>query len=146
MLSKPDFEFVGYLEGEFIASDVDLPENPFVYKPIDTSLQLTRLPQGEFRKSELHISMCKDRSDPRLLAELTESGLYGAWLPKSYGTAVIFTAQGSRQVIAELLDHYHRYLLDVGGAVACSLKEERIARWWVSSLDISLPPVVERVV
>jgi hypothetical protein len=37
------------------------------------------------------------------------------------------------------------YLEDVGGAVNCSLKEERVAAWWLSEPTLRLPPVVGEI-
>ncbi len=37
------------------------------------------------------------------------------------------------------------YIDAVGGAVMCSIKEERIARWWVSGDEVKLPPVIHEV-
>jgi hypothetical protein len=135
--------FSGYLEGEIIASDIDIEPRPFDPRAmLEVSLSLTSLPAGTFRESELHITACKDRSDTRLLHTLEQSGLFGAWLPKPYGTAVVYTVQGAREAVAALHARYRTFLQQAGGAVACSIKEERIARWWVSDPDVVLPPVV----
>ena len=45
----------------------------------------------------------------------------------------------------ELLPALMGYLERAGGAVECSVKEERIAAWWMSDPDLSLPPIVESV-
>lgn len=143
VLGSPEHQFAGYLEGEHITCDIDIearPFNPCASLPV--GLSLGPLPAGTFRESELHITACKDRSDPRLLEALAASGLFGAWLPKPYGTAVVYTAQGSARTVKRLLDGYRHFLLEAGGAVACSLKEERIARWWTSDPGVALPPVV----
>ncbi len=35
------------------------------------------------------------------------------------------------------------HLKDAGGSVKCSVKEERIVRWWVISPNLQLPPVLK---
>jgi hypothetical protein len=71
-------------------------------------------------------------------------GFFAAYIPKSYGVAEIFTAQGSRSDVSQLLPGLVDFLNSVGGAVACSVKEERIAAWWVSDSSVRLPPVIGR--
>jgi hypothetical protein len=137
----------GYLEGEFIALDEDLEEGPF-----DTSvaapfrLETSSLPEGMFRESEIHVVLDRDRSDPRLIENLTGMGLFTAYMTKPYGTAQIFTAQGSKADVQELLPALTRFLKMAGGAVNCSIKEERVAGWWLSGDGLRLPPVIGRIV
>jgi len=133
----------GYLEGEYVASDTDiLPKlfDPSVRLPLH--LKLNRLPAGEFRQTELHVTLSRDQSDPRLIEALCAAGFFAAYLPKTNGTAVVFTAQGYRPTIAKLLPLLTGYLAEAGGSAACSIKEERIIRWWVTDEGIELPPVV----
>ncbi|HEX7722712.1 MAG TPA: hypothetical protein VF397_11180 [Pyrinomonadaceae bacterium] len=136
----------GYLEGEFIASDDDLKERPFdsFVKPPFT-ISKTTLAEGEFRETEIHVVLNRDKSDPALLQSLLDMGLYTAYMEKSYGTAQIFTAQGSRERIQEMLPALKNYLEMAGGAVNCSIKEERVAAWWLSEPGLRLPPVVGSV-
>jgi hypothetical protein len=136
----------GYIEGEFVALDQDLgsrPYDPSVLAPF--RLERTFLPQGTFRESEVHVTLDRDRSHPELLKTLLNIGMYAAYLPKDYGTAEVFTAQGSRADIDAVLPALMNYLESVGGAVECSVKEERIANWWTSEPGLPLPPVIRSI-
>ncbi len=136
----------GYLEGEFIALDKDIAERPFdptVTPPF--KLSKTSLTSGNFRESEIHVAMDRDRSDPRLLSQLMDMGLFAAYLPKQYGTAQIFTAQGTKQQIQTILAPLIQYLEKASGSVACSIKEERVVDWWMSRPDLRLPPVIASI-
>jgi hypothetical protein len=133
----------GYIEGEFIAVQKHIEEKPFdssVSAPF--KLNRTRLAPGTFRESELHITLNKDRSNPALIRSLVDMGLFSAYIPKPYGTAQIFTAQGSRTHVQLIVQSLSEYLDNAGGAVDCNLKEERIADWWVSEPNLQLPPVI----
>jgi len=136
----------GYLEGEFLAFDEDLEDRPF-----DPSVKLpfrirkTTLPAGVFRESEIHIVLDRDRSDPRLVLSLMNMGLYTAYIPKAYGTAQVFTVQGSKAKILSLVDPLKTYLGNAGGIVNGSIKEERIAAWWLSEPSLTLPPVIGEI-
>src|ERR1017187_3141017 len=58
----------GYIEGEFFAFDKDLEAKPFdqqVKAPF--TIRTGSLPPGTFRESEIHVTMNRDQSDPRLL-------------------------------------------------------------------------------
>jgi hypothetical protein len=136
----------GYIEGEFIALDKNIRECSFdasVQPPF--RVQTTFLLPGTFRESEIHITLSRDRSDPHLLRSLMEIGLFAAYLPKSYGTAEIFTVQGSKEQIRNILPPLMEYLERAGGAVECSIKEERVADWWLSEPALYLPPVVSNI-
>lgn len=98
-----------------------------------------------FRETEIHITLSRDDSDPRLLEALTDMGFFCAYLPKDYGEAAIFTVQGSREDIDKILPVTIEYLETVGGAVECSIKEERITHWWLSKPDVARPPVIEKI-
>jgi hypothetical protein len=136
----------GYVEGEFVPLDQDLPTRPFdASVPVPFHLERTFLPPGTFRQTEVHITLDRDRSHPQLQRNLIEMGLFAAYLPKNYGTAAIFTAQGSRDHIDEILPALTNYLERAGGTVQCSLKEERIAAWWMSDPNLALPPVVASI-
>jgi hypothetical protein len=108
-------------------------------------VQRTRLPESTFRESEIHVVFDRDVSHPQLQQNLLQMGLYGAYLPKEYGTAAVFTLQGSRSHIAELLPPLTAYLERVGGLSAGTIKEERIVSWWLSEPRVSLPPVVAAI-
>lgn len=136
----------GYIEGEFIAVDEDLEEKPFdasIEPPL--AFTLTALPQGLFRESEIHISLDKDRSDPRLRRALKDMGFFAGFIPKPYGVAQVLTVQGSRKHVEEILPPLLDYLRAAGGSAHCSVKEERVAKWWVSHPDIQMPPIVETI-
>jgi alkylation response protein AidB-like acyl-CoA dehydrogenase len=136
----------GYIEGEFVPLDRDIALHPYdASVPLPFKLERTFLPAGTFRETEVHVTLDRDRSEPQLLRNLLEMGLFAAYLPKTYGTAAIFTAQGSRAHIDALLPTLAAYLERAGGAVECSIKEERIAHWWMSEPALPLPPVVESI-
>lgn len=138
----------GYVEGEFVPSDVHIPEKPFDPSiMVPCKVRLTSLPPGPktFRQDEIHITMNRERSDPRLFQALRQMGLYVAYMPKTDGVVAIFTVQGLLTDIGSLVSPLHRYLETAGGSVHCSIKEERIADWWKSRPDLPLPPVVERI-
>lgn len=139
-------QMTGYIEGEFIPSDDDIPEKPFdASVPVPFRVSRGPLATGTFRESEIHVTLDRDASDPALIARLGEIGLYSGYLPKSYGVAQVMTVQGSRKDIALIKPALLSYLRDAGGAKRCSLKEERIVNWWVSSSSLSLPPVIQNV-
>lgn len=89
--------------------------------------------------------MSRDKSDPRLLRSLMKMGLFAAYLPKSYGVAEVFTAQGSRENVDAILGPLAQYLERAGGSVECSIKEERIADWWMSEPGLRPPPVIDQI-
>jgi hypothetical protein len=134
----------GYVEGEVISLDKNFAgslHNPNV--PIPFKLGMTPLPPKTFRESEFHLTLCPERSDPRLLRKLTEMGLLMIYMPKSWGIALVYTAQGKRDLIKSLALSLSDFLEKSGGAVMCSLKEERVAKWWASDEAIKFPPVVQ---
>jgi hypothetical protein len=137
----------GYVEGEFLPIDEDIPAAPFrpeVPVPV-RRLNLGSLPEGAFRESEIHIVMSSERSDPRLLEVLTDMGLFSAYMEKPYGRAIIFTAGGGREIVGQLLSSLRDYLREAGGGEEASIKEERIAAFWVSDTSLRLPPVVTSI-
>lgn len=137
----------GYIEGEFLPLDEDIQEtsfDPSVVPPV-RRFCLGRVPEGNFRGSEIHVVMDKDRSDPRLLEILAEMGMFCAYMKKPYGTAVIFTVGGTRSDIASVVEPLREYLDKAGGSVNGSIKEERIADYWLSSANLRLPPVVKTI-
>jgi hypothetical protein len=139
-------EMAGYVEGEYIALDREIEDKPFDDRAaIPFSLGLRHLEPGTFRQSEIHIALCPERSDTRLLRNLTEIGLATIYIPKPWGLSLIFTAQGTRRTIRDICSGLVRYLETAGGAARCSVKEERIAKWWVSGEDVRLPAVVHEI-
>jgi hypothetical protein len=136
----------GYVEGEFVASDEDIPWKPFdPAVPVPWTIESGRLDRGQFRESELHITMAREGTSPDLVRALRGMGFFSAYLRKSFGSAEVFTVQGSRADIASLVPSLRQFLIDAGGAAHCSLMEERVAGWWTSAPDVALPPVVTRV-
>jgi hypothetical protein len=137
---------MGYVEGEVIAEDIEIEEKPFRESvPAPFRIATTSLPAGHFRESEIHVTLDRDRSDSRLIEALARMGFFAAYLPKPYGTAQIFTVQGSRVLVGELMPDLLTFLRSAGGAVSCSVKEERIAAWWMSDPPVRLPPVISTV-
>jgi hypothetical protein len=136
----------GYIEGEVIPLDEDIAESSFREDVIiPCRITTSNLPIGTFRESEIHITLDRDRSHPELRRRLKQIGLFSAFLPKSYGIAEVFTVQGSQIHINSLLPALRNYLSKAGGAVQCSIKEERVARWWVNRPNTLLPPVVSAI-
>jgi hypothetical protein len=133
----------GYLEGEFIPVDREVEDRPY-QAGVNIPFRVTNRPiaRGEFRETEIHITLDRDRSDSRLLASLSGMGFFSAYMRKSYGVAQIFTVQGSRVEIDQLLPQLVHYLETCGGTGSCSVKEERVVRWWLSEPSVPLPPVI----
>jgi Asp-tRNA(Asn)/Glu-tRNA(Gln) amidotransferase C subunit len=136
----------GYVEGEYIPLDIEIAETPFNQDvPVPCKWDLQRLPAGVFREDEVHVTLDRDRSHPELIQSLRKMGFFSAYMNKSYGTAEILTVQGSRTKIQQLLSMILPYLKNAGGAVHCSVKEERVIRWWASSPSIQFPPIANVV-
>ena len=134
---------VGYIEGEYVAIDRAIPVRPFdPTVPIPFTVDLEQLQPGRFRQSEVHVTLSRDHSDFRLLTNLSAMGLYSALIPKTYGIGLVFTVQGSQQTISKLVPPLIEYLHAAGGCMSGSVKEERIASYWVSDPNLVLPPVV----
>jgi hypothetical protein len=117
----------GYVEGEYIPGEISISHSKFDPE-VAPPFQLERgsLPAGEFREDEIHITLDRDRSDPRLLLVLRQMGFFSVYMEKSYGTAEIFTTQGSYKNIQSILPLLIDYLNHAGGAANCVVKEERI--------------------
>lgn len=145
-VAQLDGAMTGYIEGEVISLDKDLPTlayHPGVPEPF--KLVTSTLPPGAFRQSEIHIALCAERSDPRLLRALKEMGFLSVYMPKPWGLSIIFTAQGTLKIVRSVLEAIVGYLAAAGGAVQGSIKEELIAKWWVSPGKVSIPHVVETI-
>jgi hypothetical protein len=142
---NPD-SMTGYVEHEYIPETISIKYrtfNPDV--PLPFQLELGDLAIGAFRENEIHITLDRDNSDPRLLESLRQMGFFSALRQKDYGIAEIFTTQGSYQDIQKVLPMIVSYLNQAGGAGACVVKEERIIHSWVSSPDYKLPPVIKAI-
>ncbi|MGI8990909.1 MAG: hypothetical protein ACR2I2_15195 [Bryobacteraceae bacterium] len=136
----------GYLEGEFIPLDKEILDRPYVAGvPLPFRVSNGPLRKGDFRETEIHITLDRDRSDPRLIESLTEMGFFAAYMRKPFGIAQIFTVQGSRKQVDEILPQLLNYLEACGGSANCSVKEERIAKWWLSDPSVALPPVIQAI-
>ena len=134
----------GYLEAEFVPIDLDLPEKPYNHFPIPFVAELEPLNSG-FRESEIHITLDSKRSEPQLLSQLLEMGFFSAFIQKQYGVAEVFTLQGTKRQISDILPIVKSWLIKSGGAKNCSLKEERIIEWWVSHDSLDLPPIIKSI-
>jgi len=144
-------DFVGYLEGEFIINDEAFPVSAPNAVPVPFQIRRRRLkgpPEEPFREGELHLTLNADESDPQLIHRLLNSGLYGAFLPKPGGwTDLVLTAQGTREATEQLMTLLRRYVTQAGGAVGCTLKNERIVRYALFGvIPDELPEVIDSVV
>ena len=137
----------GYIEGEFIPFSKKFEERPFREISIPFRLHMKPPETGNFRESEIHVTLSRDESDPRLLDALHNNmNLLSGYIPKSWGIAQIFTIQGTRAQIDELREPLWNFLHKTGGAVRGSMKEERTAGYWMSHPDkIGLPHVISRI-
>ena len=134
----------GYVECEFIALDERPEFAPYKAASIPFHLSM-RPPEPEmFRESELHVTLSRDESDPRLLEALHHQiGMLSGFIPKQYGMAQIFTAQGTQAQINQIRDPLVAYIHSAGGAAHCSIKEERTVSYWMSHpRGIGLPHVI----
>ncbi|MEK6982744.1 MAG: hypothetical protein AABX38_07450 [Candidatus Micrarchaeota archaeon] len=90
--------------------------------------------------------MDKDESDPRLIKKLLQAGLYGAYVRKRDYTAIVLTIQGFRSKVDPLVGALWEYLNQTGGAVRCSIQEERaIAHELYHIIPEKLPEIVGKV-
>ncbi|MBD2248714.1 hypothetical protein [Nostoc sp. FACHB-888] len=136
----------GYIEAEYIPVDIDIEEKPFNPQvEIPLVFQNSSLLPGTFRQDEVHITLLRDSSDQRLLNSLRNMGFYSVYMEKPFGEVEIFTVQGTRRIIRQVLPKLITYLRAVGGATKCSIKEERIISWWASSSELSLPCIISSI-
>jgi hypothetical protein len=136
----------GYIEGELIALDLDLPARSFdATVPPPFELITGTLPPATFRESEVHIAMCVERSDQRLMRSMLDMGFLSVYMPKPWGVSIIFTAQGTREIVRDIAKAIVSYLNTAGGAARCSIKEEVIAKWWMSDGGVAIPQVVQAI-
>ncbi len=138
---------LGYVECEFVALD-DRPEfKPYQDRPVPFRLSMRPPEPGTFRESELHVTLSKDESDPRLLEALHHRiGMLSGFIPKNYGMAQIFTAQGTQTQIDKIRDPLVDFIHSAGGARHCSIKEERTVSYWMSHHGgVGLPHVIDRI-
>jgi len=116
--------FMGYAEAEYVKSDEHLPYHPFTEQAPPFQITRRRLDVGEWRKTELHLVMDKDKSDPQLIKFLLDAGLYGAYLKKQDRTFIVLTMQGMLTEMEPLIKSVKEYITTAGGAFDCTLKEE----------------------
>lgn len=132
----------GYLEGEYVPLDLDLEAKPFDDSvPLPFLLKLNKLEPGTFREDEIHITLDRELSSPKLLENLRNMGFFSAYINKPQCNVEIFTAQGSKKNIKLILMQVKDYLSRAGGAVGGSIKEEMILKWWLSDRLVNAPPV-----
>ncbi len=147
-----DGGFEGYIEGEFVKTETTLAETPYKEGvPVPFRVVRRRLkghPDEPFRQAEFHLTLDRDRSDPRLIESLLKAGLYGAYLPKPGYTALVLTMQGYLRDIRPLIGRLKDHLEQVGGVVRGKLKEERAIRWAIfgGADHTTLPEIASQVV
>ena len=144
----PESQFKGYLEGEAIMEDIDLPEIPYSTDQKPGFRIHNRKVSSDRKEHELHIAL-DEASHPELLQALRDLGLFYSRLQKEGYIACIYTAAGSKELIGELFPLVQNYLLRVGGAKYCSIKKEAIAFWYEALPEDEcashLMPVVDRI-
>jgi hypothetical protein len=133
---------IGYLEGEYVPLDLEIEAKPFDRAvPIPLKLELSNLEPGSFREDEIHITLDRDKSEPQLLENLRGMGFFSAYMDKPTGNVEIFTAQGTKKNINLILRQIKDYLDKSGGSIGGSIKEEIILKWWLSDLNVTVPPI-----
>jgi hypothetical protein len=141
-----DGQFVGFVETEVIVRRVPIARSATVLTPAPPFVAHVRKePGGRSKQADLHVSLCASESDPRIVSQLVQMGLSCAFLPKSWGSAAVFSLQGGRRIIAEAFSALEGFLRGSGGAARCSIKEERIASLWVSGDDAPPMNVIDRI-
>ncbi len=146
LAAYPD-SMVGYVEAEYIPEEIIISTQIFDPNvPLPFTLELRDLPSGQFRADEIHITLDRDKSDPRLLLSLRQMGFFSVYMAKEWGMAEIFTTQGSfHDVNQVVMPALLEYLNKVGGAVNCVVKEERMIHYWLSHPDVKRPPVIGKI-
>ena len=146
------FRFKGYIEGEFIARVVDLPDVEYVDAPLPFTIERRRLGAvEEFRQDEIHLTCDVDASDPRRIKQLLDAGFFGAYEQKrgarGYQRHLVLTAQGSVRDIATIATHLVPFLETNGGLAGARFKEERAVAWELFGITPDqLPPVVQSII
>ncbi len=150
-LMRSDKNVAGYIEGEYIPTDVPIaPKEVTQFKLPEFNIVRRRLSAAlgeKFRETELHVVMDFDKSDQRVITGLLDAGLYGALLNKQDHRAIILTAQGSNKIIKPLIQEIRSYLEHVGGVVHGSIKEERALLYELYNMEVeALPEVVDKII
>ena len=143
--------FAGYLEGEYILTDRVIPKMSYddsVVFPFRVERRRLRgTPEEQFRETEIHLVMDRDKSDERVIRKILDAGLYGAFLPKKGQTAVVLTMQGFCRDIGPLSQSLIEYLHRAGGVVRGTIKEERAIRYKLIGVNPqNLPEIADRVI
>lgn len=123
----------GYIERELIKFDldepitVDHPFDPSVERPF--MLEKYTLSEGGFKESEVHMTLDKDASDPRVMDYFTSMGMVPAIMPKRHADgspfdALILTAAGDKREIAHVMKELRDVIPRLGGIKGCSIKFE----------------------
>ena len=141
--------FRGYIEGEYIPIDEFIPYKKYKEIPVPYMIHRRKLEDTkneEFRQTEVHITLEKDKSNPELIKKLLNSGLYGAYVPKKHGTFLVLTIQGYLKHIVPFIDVLRNYLLETGGAYLCTIKEERALKFKKFDIEnIDLPEIADYI-
>lgn len=142
-----DSGFIGYVEGECVPVDIDIPVRPqTVERPKLTGTpRIEALEDGCFRESELHIAYNATDSDKSFRESLVALGFFSAFMDKPYGLCEILTIQGTADAIRKLEPVVTDFLLQSSEVKNCSIKREDIAKFWLSSPDVKRAPVLVAV-
>ncbi|HXC53112.1 MAG TPA: hypothetical protein VN634_19650 [Candidatus Limnocylindrales bacterium] len=136
----------GYVECECVTFREALPQAPYRSNPLPFRLEMSSPSPSAFRESEIHVTLDSERSDPRLLKKLREIGMLKGTIPKPWGKASIFTAQGTQEQIDRIREPLWDFLRRSGGGVRCTIKEEKTVRYWLShAVGIGLPQVISTI-
>jgi hypothetical protein len=145
-LNEHEAAMVGYVEAECVTKKIcfeDRPFNPAILMPF--KIEKCKLPQGEFREDEIHVTI-SNRSDDRIMHALEEMGFFSVYIEKDYGKAQVFTAQGSTKNIRVILPLLIDYLNKAGGTVNCVVKEELVRDFIITHVEIvKTPPIIRTV-
>jgi len=140
----------GYLEGEYIPVDDFIPYKEYKDIPVPFYIERRRLSgeeDEEFRQTEIHLTMDKDKSHPELMRKLLDAGLYGAYIPKDRGTFLVLTIQGFIKDIVPLTKVVREYIEESGGAYLCTIKEERAIKYKLFGVGADdLPEIAEKII
>ncbi len=140
--------FIGYIEGEYFRPTIIIPERPYnadILVPFQIERRQLREDEG-FRQSEFHLEMDGDTSHPKLITNLLDAGLYGAFYPETGYRGIVLTMQGYVKDILPLQGVLRQYLEEAGGAVRGILYEERALHhrlFGISAAD--LPEIADKI-
>lgn len=142
-------EFKGYIEGEYIPIDEFIPYKTYTGMPVPYEIKTRKLNDSNnehFRQTEIHVTMERTGSDPDLMKELLDAGLYGAFIPKYDGEFLVLTMQGYIKEIVPLIETTRNYLITAGGANRCTIKEERAIAYKLCHIDsVDLPEIAAEI-